>query len=97
MRSSTKYKCCGISCMIIGVIVLVIGILFQIIMNALIAYGAEEGAALTAATESNWRGIPGDNNILVTRNFFLYNCTNHEDVIFLGARPEFEEFGPYYY
>ena len=27
----------------------------------------------------------------------MYNCTNHEDVIYKGARPEFEEFGPYYY
>jgi hypothetical protein len=97
MRSSSKYKCCGISCIIIGAILLILGILFQIILNALIAYGAEKGAALTADTEDNWNGIPGAHDILVTRNFYLYNCTNHEDVLFLGARPEFEEYGPYYY
>lgn len=44
-----------------------------------------------------WRGIPGHFDLFIARKNFVYNCTNHDDVIYKGARPQVEEFGPYIY
>jgi hypothetical protein len=44
-----------------------------------------------------WRGIPGHFDIFIGRNNFVYNCINHDDVIYKGLKPIVEERGPYVY
>jgi hypothetical protein len=97
MKRSTKLKCCAICSLVTAVVLLGIGAAFYPIINGLQAYGARSGAILNKANEPNWKDIPGNNNILITRNTFVYNCTNYEDVIYKGVKPTMQEFGPYYY
>ena len=82
MKRSSKFMCCGICSLVGGAIMLLIGCLFQVILNPLIVSGANDLAPLQLSTEDLWRGIPGAHDILITRNHFMYNCTNYEDVLF---------------
>lgn len=59
--------------------------------------GAKEGAQLTADNEKAWKGIPGTYDINIHHNNYFFNCTNSNNVIYKGAKPELEQFGPYIY
>jgi len=67
------------------------------ILNKLMISGAKTGAALTAENEKDWKNIPGSHDIDIHNNHFFFHCTNADDVIYQGAKPEFEQFGPYIY
>jgi hypothetical protein len=49
-------------------------------MNGLLITGSKSEAALVEGTYDQWAVIPGKNDIVLLRNYFVYNCTNHEDV-----------------
>ena len=51
--------------------------------------------ALTLANEKQWKDLPGENTIF--KKYYLYNCTNLEDVIYFNQAPEFMEVGPFIY
>ncbi len=80
MKQSSKYQCCGITCLTIGVVVLGLGCFFTLIMNSLLETGSKSEAALVESTYDQWANIPGEFDIALLRNYFVYNCTNHEDV-----------------
>lgn len=97
MRKSSKLKCCGITSLVIGLILLALGIAWTFIIGALVKSGAKKQAALTQSNEKNWRGIPGHFDLFIARKNYVFNCTNHDDVVYKGASPIVEEFGPYIY
>lgn len=77
-------------------------------MNSLLIAGSKQEAALMPETYDQWANIPGIYDVALVRNYYLYNCTNYEDVsiidfyneiqvIYKGEQPKLEEFGPYYY
>ena len=96
-KRSQKLGCCAIASIATGIILLGIGIAFNWIMHDLTIFGAKQSAALTKKNEPMWRGIPGQYDIAILRNTYVYNVTNYEDVIYKGAKPIMEEFGPYIY
>ena len=53
--------------------------------------------AMSQANEANWKSIPGSKNVVMTQNVYVFNCTNPDDVIFKGLKPEYNQLGPYYY
>lgn len=67
------------------------------IFEGIIEGAAKSGAALTQENETNWKGIPGAYDIELNWVHYLYQVTNHDDVIYSGASPEYKEFGPYTY
>lgn len=97
MKRSSKFKCCGIASVVIGVILVGLGIAWPFIMNALVKSGAKSSAALTQKNEKMWKDVPGNFNIFLGRKTYVYNCTNRDDVIYKGAKPIMKEFGPYTY
>lgn len=84
MKRSQKLKCCGVTSIAIGVILTAVGIAWPFIMKALVKMGAKEGATLTQKNEKMWKGIPGNFDIFIGRKTHVYNCTNHDDVIYKG-------------
>jgi hypothetical protein len=50
MKPSSKYQCCGITCAIIGVIVLALGISFFAIIEVLLESGSKKEASLVPDT-----------------------------------------------
>lgn len=97
MRKSTKLKCCSITSLVIGTVLVIIGVAWNWIMNSLVIMGAKQGAAMTAANSKMWKGIPGNFDIVLARKTHVYSCINHDDVIYKGEKPIMEEWGPYYY
>mmetsp|Transcript_22843 Transcript_22843/g.22103 ORF Transcript_22843/g.22103 Transcript_22843/m.22103 type:complete len:157 (-) Transcript_22843:70-540(-) len=97
MKTSSKYFCCSICCSVSAIISVVFAVTFFLIVGLLISNGAKKESALSVDTYSLWGQIPGEYDIALVRRNYVYNCTNYEDVIYLGAQPEFEEFGPYSY
>lgn len=39
---------------------------------------------MTSATEDIWSGIPGQFDVLIEKKYYVYNCTNVDDVMFLS-------------
>jgi hypothetical protein len=87
MKRSSKFKFCGIVSLVIGVILVGVGIGWPFLINGLIKSGAKQGAALTADNAKMWKGVPGNFNVFLGRKTHMYNCTNHDDVIYKGAKP----------
>lgn len=67
------------------------------ILKSLVIKGAKDGAALTLENEPDWKDIPGNFDIDINNNHYLFHCTNPDDVIYRGLKPEFEQYGPYIY
>ena len=58
----------------------------------------QELTQLTAENEDLWAGtLAGTGDLTINRSYYLYNCTNSEAVVFLGAAPEYQEVGPFVY
>ena len=57
--------------------------------------------ALTQNNEPFWEeqlsGRQADAAVEINRFHYLYNCTNVLDVIFRGAKPVYQEIGPFEY
>jgi len=97
MGKPSRFKCCGITFLVLGTLLLVLSIAMPFVITALIPGMIKNKAILSTDNENLWRGIPGEHNILITRNNYFYNCTNIDDVIYKGSKPIVEEFGPVYY
>eukprot|EP00347_Sterkiella_histriomuscorum_P022889 403336776 len=97
MKRSTKFKCCGITSVVIGVILLGVGIGWPFIIDSLVVSQSKDQAALGPDNMDQWKGIPGKFDIQLNRNTYLYNVVNRDDVIFNGAVPQVEEYGPFIY
>jgi hypothetical protein len=80
MKKSSKYQCCGITCLTIGIVVLGLGCFFTLIMDGILVSGSKKAAALVPDTYDQWGNVPGEYDIAFVRNYYLFHCTNHEDV-----------------
>lgn len=67
------------------------------LLTKLTIKGAKDGAALTQANEKDWKDIPGNFDIDIHNDHYFFHCINPDDVIYKGAKPEFEQYGPYIY
>jgi hypothetical protein len=67
------------------------------VLNKLVISQAKDSAALTKAQEDQWSLIPGEYDIDLHNDHHFYHVTNEDDVIYKGAKPEFEQYGPYIY
>lgn len=97
MKRSTKFKCCGITSVVIGIILLGVGIGWPFIIDSLVVSQSKDQAALGSDNMDQWKGIPGKFDIQLNRNTYLFNAVNRDDVLFKGATPEVEEYGPFIY
>lgn len=66
-------------------------------IDSLVVSQAKDQAALGPDNMDQWKGIPGKFDIQLNRNTYLFNTLNRDDVIFTGAVPEVEEYGPFIY
>mmetsp|Transcript_19682 Transcript_19682/g.14415 ORF Transcript_19682/g.14415 Transcript_19682/m.14415 type:complete len:154 (-) Transcript_19682:2274-2735(-) len=97
MKTSSKFFCCSVCCAVSAAILVLLAATFFLIVDWLLVTGSKKESALLEDNFDLWAQIPGIYDIQLIRRNYVYNCTNYEDVIYLGARPEFEEFGPYAY
>lgn len=68
-----------------------------LLMNNYMIHTAELQSTLTEENEKYWKDIPGSNNLSYYLSYYVYNCTNVEDVVFKNAKPNFTELGPIVY
>ena len=87
-----KYRCCIFSFLTSAVILIALSIFLLLFLEKLQTEKGKKSAYLTKANEPYWTKDAGFN-----RDFYLYNCTNSQDVIYTNAKPEFQEVGPYKY
>ena len=97
IKKLQKYKGCGICFLVTGIILIISCAFTPKVMNSIILQQAKLSSQLTPVNEVNWDGIPGTNDITIDWNQYFYNCTNHLEVTYKNAKPEFMEFGPYVY
>lgn len=81
-RKSAKLKHCGICSVTGGVFLLGFGIAFPFILNALVNSQVKDSTALKSDNQNQWRGIPGDFDIVIDRFTHVFNVTNRDDVLF---------------
>ena len=96
-QKSKRFRCCAFVSFTIGVILFAVSVLVPPQINKLLNKKIKEQAHLSEDTASKWAAIPGELDLFVSFNYYLYNCTNAEKVILEGARPEFNEVGPFVY
>ncbi|CDW87257.1 cd36 family protein [Stylonychia lemnae] len=97
MKRSSKFKCCGIASIVIGLILIGVGIGWPFIIDSLVKSQSKDQAALGKDNMDKWKDIPGKYDIQLNRKTYLYNAINREDVIFKGEVPTVEEYGPFIY
>ena len=83
--------------MAIGVVLFVLGCAWVPLLNKLVTIGAKQGAQLTKANEANWKGLPGHFDINLHNDHYFFHVLNADDVVYKGAKPQLEQFGPYIY
>ena len=94
LGSPKKRIVCGGISIAAGVILLTIGIALPIIISNAVRGGVTPLVAITRDNEEQWDDVPGPFNIEVTKNIYVYNWTNPDEVLFEGHHPVFEEVGP---
>lgn len=78
---------------VIGCLLLIIGIIMNIFMPLIIESIVKDKLVLSpdSYTYDMWKEIP----IPIYMTFYLFNITNHEQVLRNGAKPALQEVGPY--
>jgi len=94
---ATKLRCTAWCTIIIGVLLMVLACAWVPILKKLTISGAKDAAALTAENEKDWKNIPGNFDIDIHNDHYLFHCTNPDDVIYKGEKPQFEQYGPFIY
>lgn len=90
-----KKKCCLITSSIflfLGVTIFLFG---AVILEILIKGSAQNGALLTKDNEDLWASIPGKSGVHIFQNFFFYDITNLEKVVFSDDKAIANEKGPF--
>ena len=96
-KAMKSQRCWAFSLSFVMLVMIAIAIIIAYVCEQNIASRAKKTAQLSYDNEPDWKGIPGQYDIDINWNHYLYNCTNLQDVIFKGNAPEFMEFGPYIY
>ena len=81
----------------LGIPFMFIGIQLPIAMEAAMLAEAAEYVILDEEDQNFWAEIPGRMNLLDIKDYYIFNCTNPEDVAISGVSPKFEEVGPFRY
>ena len=88
----------GVSCLLLlGCILIVLAIVLPIVIESQINEKAQEQVLMTNKNFELWGIIPGQSQVDMHRDHYLYNLTNPEDFLYNQAKPEFVEVGPYTY
>lgn len=94
-------KLLGVGLLIIGAISILSAVIVPYTIENSIRRRSLELVALSDENEPFWNkalsGSDPANGVEITRQHFLYNCTNVPDVLFRGAKPEYQEIGPFNY
>ena len=72
-----KYKCCIFSFLTSAVILIALSIFLLLFLEKLQTEKGKKSAYLTKDNEADWTKDVG-----VYRDFYLYNCTNSQQVIY---------------
>jgi len=89
---------CGISCLIIlGCLLVVLAFVLPILIEKIIKEKAQEQILMQDNNMELWGIIPGQSQVSLHRQYYLYNLTNPDDFLYNNAKPEFVEMGPYDY
>ena len=78
---------------VIAAALIALPIAFPFILNNL----ATKNVQLTPENFSTWAEIPGPHDLRVNRDYYLYNCTNTDEIYFAGTKPKCTEIGPISY
>ena len=97
-NKSKTLKICGIALLLLGAICIIVDMGVPFIFDSQIQDIAYQMTILTKANEDLWaKTMGGTGDLDILRTYYLYNCTNSEDVLYKGATPEYKEVGPYVY
>ncbi len=55
---------------------------------------AIDAVQLRSDNYDSWANFPGEHDLRINRDYYLYNCTNSDAIYFAGAKPECTEIGP---
>jgi len=80
MKRSQKFKCCGITSIVIGVVLIGLGIGWPFIIDSVVVSQSKEQAALQEFNMDQWKDIPGKFNIQLNRFTYMYDAVNKDDV-----------------
>ena len=79
---------------ILGAVFLVLAIMIKPLIQDMIDSQAKTATTLKGSNFDAWKNIPGNNNIMVLRDYYLYNCSNIEDMYFNQQLPHCYEQDP---
>lgn len=80
-----------------GVPLLFIGLQVPSAMHASILANAAEYSILDEEDSDFWASVPGRTGMQDVKRFYLFECTNAEQVALVGEEPRFVETGPFAY
>lgn len=85
--------------MVCGSLFVICAIAVPFIIDSLVRSHVQQSLVLSKDNQLRWTSLltGGNDDIPIQQSHFLYECTNFEDVIFSGGKPEFEEVGPFVY
>ena len=89
-NSKTSLCVWAIVFFVIAAALIALTIAFPFIVNNL----ATKSVQLTSDNQDTWANIPGTHDLRVNRDYYLYDCTNSDEMYFAGAKPECTEIGP---
>eukprot|EP00826_Nyctotherus_ovalis_P028809 TRINITY_DN22713_c0_g1_i1.p1 TRINITY_DN22713_c0_g1~~TRINITY_DN22713_c0_g1_i1.p1 ORF type:complete len:161 (-),score=44.12 TRINITY_DN22713_c0_g1_i1:7-489(-) len=81
----------------LGVPLVIIGSELPSAMNAAVLLQSAEYAILDEDDYDFWAVIPGRTQMADIKSYYLFNCTNPEEVALRGKDPAFVEVGPFDY
>jgi len=81
----------------LGVPFAIIGSELPSTMNSAILFESAEYAILDEEDHDFWAIIPGRTEMTNIKSYYIYNCTNPEEVALRGKEPVFVEVGPFNY
>ena len=79
---------------IISFILAAVFIVITAVFPTIVTNLATDAVQLRSDNYDSWANFPGEHDLRVYRDYFLYNCTNTNEIYFFGAKPECIEVGP---
>ena len=84
--------------LVAGICLVILALATPFTMDRYVKSSSIKGTEICAENEELWsQMLVGQKDVEILQDFFLYNCTNYEDVVYRGATPEYQEVGPFTY
>jgi len=81
----------------LGIPFMFFGLQLPTAMSAAILSEAAEYVILDEEDCDFWASVPGRTGMQIKKRFYIFNCTNADNVTALGVDPEYVEIGPFEY